>query len=101
MFSVTDASISSPSSRRSSVTKAIPLRMLLLAVRLPCDSPPTSIVPDRYGSSPNRIRPSSVRPEPINPNNPRISPSCRSNEISLTIPGSVTLETDSSTLSPA
>ena len=79
--------MSSPSSRRFSVTKAMPRRMLSAAETQSQATPSTWICPRSKGSRPKRMRASSVRPEPMSPKSPSTSALCSVRSISLTIPG--------------
>ncbi len=80
------ASIIRPSSRRFSVTKAMPC-----AIRWRTDpvrgTPFRSIRPSVIGSTPATMRASSLRPDPIRPNRPRISPLRTVRSTRCTMPG--------------
>ncbi len=87
MFIRTDKGRKSPCSLRSSVRKAMPLRTASRGLRILTGSlaPYKYISPLSARSAPNRARIISVRPEPISPATPRISPRRTSKLTSLTL----------------
>ncbi len=78
--------ISRPSARRFSVTKAMPLRMLSRGEWPGSARRRLRYRPVSCGSRPNRMRASSVRPEPIRPKTPSTSPAWRAKLMSATMP---------------
>ena len=74
----------------------MPARTASCTERMRTGWPRTSISPASAGAMPKRASASSVRPAPMRPVRPRISPSCRSNETSAKLFRRVSLRTRSS-----
>ena len=86
-LSPTEASRHSPSLRRFSVRKATPRSISSRGERRGNCSPFKRTSPAILGSSPKRMRASSERPAPINPDSPSTSPRRSVKETSLSTPG--------------
>ncbi len=82
MFSRSEKSRNNPSPLRSSVKKPMPWRIASYGVLIFSDCPFNSIVPSFRRSTPNNPRMTSVRPAPIKPEKPMISPALTENETS-------------------
>ncbi|MNP24622.1 hypothetical protein D3C76_1173940 [compost metagenome] len=95
MFSSTDRHGNRPLSLRSSVNRAKPFSMAMCGSVMRTTSPSRRISPPSLGVMPKIASATLVRPEPINPAMPRISPACRSKDTSLKMPSSLRSRTDS------
>ena len=86
-FSKTDRVGTTPLSRRSSVSSAMPSRLASMGERMVSSCPFTRIVPDAIVRRPKIASTSSVRCAPTSPPIPRTSPRCSRNEMSRKEPG--------------
>ena len=85
MFSLIESFVHSPSFFLSSGASTTPCLIASVGQLTKISLPSSSIVPPSFASTPNSARVDSVRPAPISPAMPRISPSYTSNDTSRTI----------------
>ena len=85
IFSLIESFVHSPSFFRSSGASTTPCLIASVGQLTKISLPSSSIVPPFFASTPNSARVDSVRPAPISPAMPRISPSYTSNDTSRTI----------------